>query len=335
MRINNRRYLGNKYRLLPFIRETVTRECGIVRTFFDVFAGTGAVSSAFLDSSLTVNDLLYCNHLAHWTWFSPEPFREAVVRECVEAYNSLPPVDEENYMSKTFGGTYFSAQACRKIGWIREDIEQRFRAGALAFRERAMLVTALLYAIDKIASTCGHYDAFREKAHQAEDFTMGVPEVPYTPSPANALFNEDANALARRVRCDVAYVDPPYNSRQYCDAYHLLENVARWEKPPVSGKARKMTRDTLKSAYCTRHATEAFADLVAHLDCRFIVLSYNNTGTRANDRSNAKIPDAAIREILGRRGKVSVFEQAYRAFSAGKSDSIGNAERLFLCEVRD
>ena len=34
---------------------------------------------------------------------------------------------------------------------------------------------------------------------------------------------------------DVIYIDPPYNSRQYCDAYHLLENVARWNKPEVFG----------------------------------------------------------------------------------------------------
>ncbi|MDR2589659.1 MAG: DNA adenine methylase [Oscillospiraceae bacterium] len=44
-------------------------------------------------------------------------------------------------------------------------------------------------------------------------------------------------------------MDPPYNSRQYCDAYHLLENIARWEKPEVSGVARKMDRTNLKSDY--------------------------------------------------------------------------------------
>ena len=32
-------------------------------------------------------------------------------------------------------------------------------------------------------------------------------------------------------KADIAYIDPPYNSRQYEDAYHLLENVAEWKKP--------------------------------------------------------------------------------------------------------
>ena len=45
----------------------------------------------------------------------------------------------------------------------------------------------------------------------------------------NRIFNEDANELIERIECDLLYLDPPYNSRQYSDAYHLLENVARWE----------------------------------------------------------------------------------------------------------
>ena len=36
--------------------------------------------------------------------------------------------------------------------------------------------------------------------------------------------------------------------------YHLLENVARWEKPEVEGVARKMDRTALKSDYCTSNA---------------------------------------------------------------------------------
>jgi len=44
-KINNRRYLGNKYRLLQFINDVVAKECGKFETFADIFAGTGTVSS--------------------------------------------------------------------------------------------------------------------------------------------------------------------------------------------------------------------------------------------------------------------------------------------------
>ena len=148
----------------------------------------------------------------------------------------------------------------------------------------------------------------------------------------NKVFNEDANELVKKIKADVVYIDPPYNSRQYCDAYHLLENVARWEKPEVHGVAKKMDRSKLKSEYCTNKATDAFADLISNIKAKYIMLSYNNMSQKGNDRSNAKISDEDILRILRGKGKVKVFSQQYKAFTTGKSDIADNEERLFLCE---
>lgn len=93
------------------------------------------------------------------------------------------------------------------------------------------------------------------------------------------------------ISADLVYIDPPYNSRQYCDAYHLLENVAKWNKPKVFGVARKMNRDNLKSNYCTSQATESFRNLVNNIHAKYILLSYNNMEMKGNSRSNAKISD--------------------------------------------
>jgi len=133
------------------------------------------------------------------------------------------------------------------------------------------------------------------------------------------------------VEADLVYLDPPYNSRQYCDAYHLLENVARWEQPPVTGVARKMDRSHLKSAYCTRQAPTAFSDLIQKINARYILLSYNNMKQKGDERSNAKLSDEDIMNALCAKGEVQVFEESYKAFTAGKSDIQDNAERLFLC----
>lgn len=45
--INNRRYLGNKYKLLPFITSVVDNECDDIKTVADIFAGTGACFFCF------------------------------------------------------------------------------------------------------------------------------------------------------------------------------------------------------------------------------------------------------------------------------------------------
>ena len=73
-KINNRRYLGNKYKLLPFITNIISSECGDFESFADIFAGTGAVSSAYTDKKLYTNDILYSNYVCHLTWFSNDIF---------------------------------------------------------------------------------------------------------------------------------------------------------------------------------------------------------------------------------------------------------------------
>ena len=47
LEINNRRFLGSKYKLLSFIEDTVNEHCKDVKSVVDVFAGTGVVGSLF------------------------------------------------------------------------------------------------------------------------------------------------------------------------------------------------------------------------------------------------------------------------------------------------
>jgi adenine-specific DNA-methyltransferase len=207
-------------------------------------------------------------------------------------------------MSENFADTFFSLEDCRKIGYIREDIEKKFIACEINERERALLITSLLYGADKIANTCGHYDAYRKGAYFERHLQLSVPMPTGELNSNNTCYNEDTNSLIRRISADLVYIDPPYNSRQYCDAYHLLENIAKWEKPEVFGVARKMDRTALKSNYNTNKATSAFEDLIKNINAKYILFSYNNMVNKGNDRSNAKIADKDIVRILSEKGKV-------------------------------
>ena len=328
--INNRRYLGNKYKLLPFITGVVNDECPDITSIADIFAGTGAVSSAFTDKVIITNDLMYSNYICNYAWFGAEEYDPQIIIDCVVRYNALTDL-EDNYMTDNFADTYFSRDDCAKIGYIREDIEVLYKKGDINTRERAILITSLLYAMDKIANTCGHYDAYRKGVEFDKSLELYVPMANRQNNPNNQCFNMDSNELVKNIEADLVYIDPPYNSRQYCDAYHLLENVARWEKPEVFGVARKMDRSTMKSKYCTQSATEAFEQLIGNIKAKYILLSYNNMAEKGNDRSNAKISDQDIMRILEKKGEVKVFSESYKAFTTGKSDIDDNQERLFLC----
>ena len=332
--INNRRYLGNKYKLLSFITNVVKSECEDINTVADIFSGTGAVASAFIDKKIITNDIMYSNYICNYAWFGADEYSKDKIINTIIYYNSLE-INEENYMTQNFANTFFSLKDCAKIGYIREDIEKRFTKGDINSRERAILIAALLYSMDKIANTCGHYDAYRKGGGFDRELELYVPTININNNENNLCFNMDANELVRHIEADLVYIDPPYNSRQYCDAYHLLENVAKWEKPDVKGVARKMDRTSLKSNYCTIKATEAFEDLINNIKSKYILFSYNNMAEKGNDRSNAKISDDDILRILSKKGVVKVFSESYKAFTTGKSNISGNEERLFLCKCHE
>ena len=334
LEIQNRRYLGNKFKLLDFIVEVVQENCSKIETVADIFSGTGAVTSAFTEKTIITNDLLYSNYLCNLAWFGSGSLRIHFLSSLIREYNQNENF-EENYMTKNFADTYFSKVDCSKIGFIREDIEQKYKVGTISERERAFLIASLIYAMDKIANTCGHYDAWRRGVMFERHLVLPVLNVPTKNNKSNRCFNEDANELVRHIKADLIYIDPPYNSRQYSDTYHLLENVARWEKPPVYGVALKPNRKNLKSDYCTQKAAEAFEDLIKNCKAKYILFSYNNMAQKGNDRSNARISDEDIFRILNSKGSVKVFSKKYKAFTTGKSNILGNEERLFLCKVSE
>ncbi|RDU51441.1 DNA methyltransferase [Helicobacter sp. MIT 00-7814] len=331
--INSRRYLGNKTKLLPFILDTVVKNCKNIESVADIFAGTGSVASAFVDKVIYTNDILKSNYICNLAWFSPKEYSKTKVESILNEFNNYNTT-ESNYMKDNFANTYFSAKVCSKIGFIRENIENLSKNGEINERETSILITSLLYAMDKIATTCGHYDSYRKGAKLADGINLAMPRLYDNLNQNNHCFNKDANELVREIYADLVYIDPPYNSRQYSDTYHLLENVATWQKPQVFGVAKKMDRSAIKSKYCNSTANEAFNDLITNINARYILLSYNNMATKGNDRSNARINDEIIMQTLSKKGKVSIFSQDYKAFSAGKSSIKDNSERLFLCKCR-
>ena len=334
--LKNRRYLGCKNKLLTFIDEVISKNCDDVQSFADVFGGTGCVAAYFNDKyNILINDILESNYLAYRAFFDNSAVDLEKIHRLISFYNELEPHKiQKNYFSLNFADTYLSEANLRIVGFIRDDIDLISRNGKISERERAILITSLIYGVDRIANTVGHYDAYRRNGPLSAQLILSLPELPdQTENVQNVISKLDANSFVRRYRADLVYLDPPYNSRQYCDAYHFLENIAFNHKPPVFGVAKKMDRSALKSEYCTNKAPLFFADLIEQTKAKYILVSYNNTGDKINSRSNAKISDKEILSFLKRKGKVSVFEQPFLPFTTGKTQVVDHSERLFLCEV--
>ncbi len=348
----NRKYLGSKYRLLDFITETILTRTGGIEVFVDPFAGTGVVAAGFRRYAVKIiaNDLLYSNYVANRAFLTSTPAEVDLDRvgDLLEELNALSPV--RGYVFASYGGSYFTPENAAKIDAVREAIASYRRAGRCSEQEGYLLLTSLLLAADKAANTVGQYDAFLKHLDARSDgrpegpdqercgrhlvdgnvrkpLHLRLPAVELEGNGGNEVYNEDANQLLRRLAADVLYLDPPYNSRQYIDCYHVLENIMRWDKPKLYGKTRKFRREQLKSRYSRKNqAAGALAELVQAARARHIYLSYNSEGL---------ISDAEIEEILASRGPVEVLEKPYPVFGngAGSSRKRVISERIFYCRV--
>lgn len=334
--INNRRYIGSKKSLLNEIQKVILEYYGDKKCkIADIFGGTGVVAEHFMNQGydVIVNDFLYSNYVAYNTWISNDPIDEKKVEKYIDKYNKINPIKlEDNYFSKVYGGKYFSNNDAKKIGYIRDQIEKDKKN--LNKREYFALITSLMYATDKIANTVGHFEHYLSKKPVDNDVIMRKPFITSDRTSKSEIFNEDSNELIKKISADIIYIDPPYNARQYINFYHVLENLARWNKPTeFEGESMKFKRDNLKSGYSKSKAPRLMKDLIDNANCKLIIVSYNNTYNAKSGASNNKITEDEMLEILKSKGKTSIIEIDYKSFNAGKTDLENHKEILYVCEV--
>lgn len=336
MKISSRRYIGCKTKLLDFIYDSVAEykfPAGSVLA--DIFAGTGVVAYRFAEKGYRtiLNDTLYSNYVIYQAVLGKGEIRKNHLEKILEEFNSINGASlQNNYFSDIYGDKYFSKNDAKKIGYIRDNIETLRKE--LNDREYYCLISALLYACDRIANTVGHFESFLKKKPEDKEWQLKLIDTLEEAAPAT-IYNEDANEVAKKIKADIVYIDPPYNARQYVNFYHVLENLARWNKPTVfEGNSMKFKRNELKSDYCRNKAPDLFADLINNLDCKLIVVSYNNTYKAGSISSVNTILSEQIIKILSSKGTVKVKEIDYKAFNSGKTNLNGHKELLYICEVK-
>lgn len=334
--ISNRRYTGSKYKLLDWIEELILENCR-GQVFFDVFAGTGVVSHRMKDhyEKLIINDFLFSNEMIYKGFFGEGNFDQNVLDRYKEEFQELSKEGrqegglEPNYVSENFGGKYFSDRDGRIIGRIREELEQA--KDKVSPREYAILLASLVYSMDKVANTVGHYDAYRKIPHIEDRFSFDL-ICPLRSSGRFVIYREDSNELAKKVKADIAFVDPPYNSRQYSRFYHVLENVVQWKKPVLEGTALKPPTENM-SDYCRSNAPGVFEDLIKNIQADYIVVTYNNTYASKSSSSKNKITLEEITGILSSKGETKIFEKKHPYFNAGKTEFEDHKEYVFITEA--
>jgi adenine-specific DNA-methyltransferase len=144
---------------------------------------------------------------------------------------------------------------------------------------------------------------------------LGVPSLVHSQQ-CHSVNMADANELVPQQECDLLYLDPPYNSRQYSTNYHLLETLALGDDPEVKGIAGLRADNGKRSVYCrSGKAEESMSKLVTEAKANWILVSYNSEGL---------IPHERMVEILSQRGNVEVYACEYPRY---RSDSDSDNRR--------
>jgi adenine-specific DNA-methyltransferase len=334
----NRKFLGSKRLLRDWIAKRIIRKVGVPSIFLDGFCGTGSVGLAMAQRGarrvLAVDSLQSnCAILRGFVQAARLPADDPRTAALLSQLNSRPL--RRGYITESYGGTYFTVENCARMDSIRERMEEMRRSNEISEDEHDILLASLLLAADRVANTIGQYDAFlkhidrkskaggRHLVDQRVQSRFFLQPLGRLEGLELEVIQGDMIHLAPSLFADVAYYDPPYNGRQYCDNYHVLENLALWQKPPLFGKTRKFDRSGMRSPFSSvTEAAAALEKLIFATPAHDIFLSYSSEGILSREE---------ILGILTRRGQVEEIGTEYPVFGNGAGVSVRRSvtERLF------
>lgn len=341
-------YIGSKYSLLDFLK------VGILETlknnneqlapsemvFADLFAGTCAVGGAFksLGFSIIANDIQYysyvfCKHLIENNGNLDNERCNSLIKQL----NNLDGIEGFIYDNYSLGGTsdnevkrmYFTDNNAKKCDAIRIKIQEWKETRYINNNEYFFLLASLINCMDKVANTASVYGAYLKKFKtSAQKDLLLTPIQSIEGKVKSEVYNEDITKLINKISGDILYLDPPYNARQYCTNYHLLETIARYDNPEIYGKTGLREYQSQKSVFCnSKKVAEAFEYLIKNADFKYIFVSYNNEGLMSL---------STIENIMKKYGKYSLYSKEYKRFKAdnARTNSANSTTEYLHCLIK-
>lgn len=295
------RFIGSKANLLSEIENIISENIyDKSSTFLDLFAGTNSVGNHFKE-----NYTIYSNDLLYFSYTNAKAIIEnneelkfnGLKFNGIESVLDYLSYEAEKYIqSGTIGyyeksytptgnAMYLSVENGKRIDFIRDTIEDWYISKMITESEYYYLISVLVEAIPYVSNITGTYGAFlKHWDKRALKPLELIPLEVLNNNKVNKSFNEDANVLIKNISADIAYIDTPYNNRQYTSNYHLLENVALNLKPKLSGKTKLFDWYSSKSMFAMKNkAIIAMQDLIENIDSTHVIVSYNTDGIISED----------------------------------------------------
>lgn len=313
------KYTGSKLKILPYIVEMVGKLN--VESALDAFSGTTRVAQSFaqIGYNTTANDIsVWSQVFATCYLLSKQP--DSYYQPYLDELNSL--AGYYGWFSEHYGGEGdegkmpFQLKNTMRLDAIRDRIEEY----GLPWEDRCVLLTSLIFAMDSVDNTLGHYAAYLSgwSPRSYNDIHLKLPKRQKITTNNKVIRGDVFDAV--RDYHDLVYLDPPYGSNnekmppsrvRYAAYYHIWKTIILNDKPAVFGKAnrREDTRDTANPSVFEEYkrnsqgnfiAMQAIKELIEQTNSHYILLSYGSGGRATKEELN---------DILHSNGKVIAAQE--------------------------
>jgi len=209
--------------------------------------------------------------------------------------NYYSPLGEDNRK-------YFTIENAQLIDNARIYLEDK--KNELDNNDYYFILASILISSDKIANIPSVYGSYLKefKKSSLKKFKVIPIHKREIQQNENETYNlECLDCIDEISSIDIAYLDPPYNQRQYGKNYHVLNYIAKYNSNlEIYGKTG-LIKNTIHSDWCKKKEAPIILEKI--LDklknkTKYVLLSYNNEGTIEFDKIRELMEEKCEEVIL-------------------------------------
>jgi adenine-specific DNA-methyltransferase len=298
-------YIGSKYKLKDWIFEEIEKRTDNTYTkFADLFAGSCIMTHEALERKYEcfTNDLeSYSYIIANGLKCNFTPDVKSIVDDINNSDGNISGFITNTYSPRA-DRLFFTEENAMRIDYIRKAIETM--RPTVHENVYYFLLASLITSADAVKNTSVVYGAYLKKVKKTASAPLVFKPIHTRNSDVNIITScNDATKLT--ITTDVAYIDPPYNNRQYGANYFILNQIIN---PQTASEGVTGISDYNKSSFCyKKEAADAFDALLNNVKAKMFVISYNSESLIAKNDMIA---------LLSKYGRCEIVERDYKRFKA-------------------